>query len=250
MDCGDGIVFGSEQCDDQNRQDGDGCSSECTIENYFTCTHAPPSSPPVVSPSVCQLSNLNFTVVSTVKSATADEFTLTLDLSPEGLTLYEIVNWAAVFSGSTHQLSLASVSFSRGRSRLRVAFSYSQDLEGQNVEFIVTPALGASQLSNISAASLKLPERTANNLALYTYSSGVYSLSAVIPFLSMAVGAASLFLLAAGYFGAKLAALEAIAVVQLSALLLLTVDNSATTYDGLKYLSWSMGATILTQNRQ
>ncbi|MBD3249068.1 DUF4215 domain-containing protein [Candidatus Woesearchaeota archaeon] len=30
--CGDGIVEGSEECDDNNNQDGDGCSSECIVE--------------------------------------------------------------------------------------------------------------------------------------------------------------------------------------------------------------------------
>jgi cysteine-rich repeat protein len=31
MVCGDGVVTGSETCDDGNT-DGDGCSSTCTIE--------------------------------------------------------------------------------------------------------------------------------------------------------------------------------------------------------------------------
>ncbi|MBI4095257.1 MAG: DUF4215 domain-containing protein, partial [DPANN group archaeon] len=30
--CGDGIVYGKEQCDDGNTQSGDGCSRRCTIE--------------------------------------------------------------------------------------------------------------------------------------------------------------------------------------------------------------------------
>lgn len=86
-----------------------------------------------MSPSVCQLSSLNFTVISTVKSATKDEFTLTVDLKPEGLRLYEVANWYAVFSGTTHQLSVVAVAFSPERSRLRVIFSYNLDLEGQDV---------------------------------------------------------------------------------------------------------------------
>jgi hypothetical protein len=66
----------------------------------------------------------------------------------------------------------------------------------------------------------------------------------------MVVATISLLLFAAGCFGAKLAALEAIEVVQLSGLMILTVDNCAPTYYGLQYLSWSMGATILSQDRQ
>ncbi len=61
----------------------------------------------------------------------------------------------------------------------------------------------------------------------------------------MAVGVVSLLIFAAGYFGAKLPALEGIAVVQLAALLLFTVDNTAPTYEGLKYLGWALGATTI-----
>ena len=37
--CGDGITNGQEECDDGNRQDGDGCSANCTLEpNGDLCT--------------------------------------------------------------------------------------------------------------------------------------------------------------------------------------------------------------------
>ncbi len=35
--CGDGIVGPNEFCDDRNTLDGDGCSSQCTIECGYTC---------------------------------------------------------------------------------------------------------------------------------------------------------------------------------------------------------------------
>jgi cysteine-rich repeat protein len=35
--CGDGYTDAGEQCDDGNLISGDGCSSTCTIETYFTC---------------------------------------------------------------------------------------------------------------------------------------------------------------------------------------------------------------------
>ena len=37
--CGDGLPSGDEQCDDQNTLSGDGCSSECTIEEDWDCTN-------------------------------------------------------------------------------------------------------------------------------------------------------------------------------------------------------------------
>ena len=35
--CGDGLRLGSEECDDDNTISGDGCSSECTVEDGFVC---------------------------------------------------------------------------------------------------------------------------------------------------------------------------------------------------------------------
>lgn len=41
--CGDGLRVSSESCDDGNLEDGDGCSSECTIEQNYLCRDlAPP----------------------------------------------------------------------------------------------------------------------------------------------------------------------------------------------------------------
>jgi len=39
--CGDGKVMSSEECDDGNLVDGDGCSSTCQIEPLFGCENAP-----------------------------------------------------------------------------------------------------------------------------------------------------------------------------------------------------------------
>ncbi len=36
--CGDGLIGGTEQCDDNNKLSNDGCSATCTIENLWTCT--------------------------------------------------------------------------------------------------------------------------------------------------------------------------------------------------------------------
>lgn len=44
--CGDGIKAGSEQCDDNNTADGDGCNSDCTIGNNNNC----PASTPFILP--------------------------------------------------------------------------------------------------------------------------------------------------------------------------------------------------------
>ncbi|MBI1813247.1 DUF4215 domain-containing protein [Candidatus Peregrinibacteria bacterium] len=39
--CGDGIVVGTEQCDDGNTNGGDGCSGTCTLETGYHCLGQP-----------------------------------------------------------------------------------------------------------------------------------------------------------------------------------------------------------------
>ena len=39
--CGNGIITGTETCDDANTNSGDGCSSTCTIETGWTCSGQP-----------------------------------------------------------------------------------------------------------------------------------------------------------------------------------------------------------------
>ncbi len=41
--CGDGLVTDDETCDDANTEDGDGCSSTCTIEEGWECNDQPSS---------------------------------------------------------------------------------------------------------------------------------------------------------------------------------------------------------------
>jgi cysteine-rich repeat protein len=40
-ECGDGLLYGgaskNEYCDDNNNDDGDGCSSNCKVENGYIC---------------------------------------------------------------------------------------------------------------------------------------------------------------------------------------------------------------------
>ena len=39
--CGDGVVGPTEECDDQDLDDGDGCSATCAVEPDSTCTGEP-----------------------------------------------------------------------------------------------------------------------------------------------------------------------------------------------------------------
>jgi len=39
--CGDGLITGSETCDDSNTTNGDGCASTCQVESGYACTGTP-----------------------------------------------------------------------------------------------------------------------------------------------------------------------------------------------------------------
>ncbi len=39
--CGDGLIAGTEECDDAGRVSGDGCSAACTEEPFYACTNEP-----------------------------------------------------------------------------------------------------------------------------------------------------------------------------------------------------------------
>jgi cysteine-rich repeat protein len=43
LDCGDGHKDGSEQCDDGNLVNNDGCKSDCTLETNYLCTQSDPT---------------------------------------------------------------------------------------------------------------------------------------------------------------------------------------------------------------
>lgn len=47
VDCGDGLIILDEDCDDSNEIDGDGCSSDCTFEDYWLCTGQPSDCVPI-----------------------------------------------------------------------------------------------------------------------------------------------------------------------------------------------------------
>jgi hypothetical protein len=63
------------------------------------------------------------------------------------------------------------------------------------------------------------------------------------------VTGASLLLFLTGYFGCKLQSLECVAVVQLAALLLVTLKDLGSTYVGLRHLSFSLGIVVPSQEK-
>ena len=48
--CGNGKREGTEECDDQNKDDLDGCSSECKVEEGFECSEKDQQSASICGP--------------------------------------------------------------------------------------------------------------------------------------------------------------------------------------------------------
>lgn len=90
--CGDGIiVYLAEECDDNNTANDDGCSSACTVRYGFTCSNTSNTS------SNCSLASLTLGPVCTVKTDAANQFTLTLQLTPSSRKVYSNTNWNDAF---------------------------------------------------------------------------------------------------------------------------------------------------------
>ncbi len=70
--CGDGNRTADEQCDDGDTEDGDGCSSSCTVENGYLCTDA----------------NFSLAYAEQWSGSTPPVWTL----SPDGLTVRQSTN--------------------------------------------------------------------------------------------------------------------------------------------------------------
>jgi hypothetical protein len=107
----------------------------------------------------------------------------------------------------------------------------------------------ASSTFNVSAVSLTFPESTSNNLALYVFSDTAYSIATIVKYISYLVVGASVLFFLTGYFGGKLQSLEGIAVVQLAALLLVTLKNMGPTFAEFSHLRYSLGITPIYESK-
>ena len=85
--CGDGLILVGENCDDGDLESGDGCSSACIIEEYFTCTNLTST-----SPSVCSLSSVKIELQSVEKVKNENSFISVFNLFPRA-AVFSNVNW-------------------------------------------------------------------------------------------------------------------------------------------------------------
>src|SRR5579862_6186783 len=95
--CGDGIVSGSETCDDGNTVDGDGCSSTCQIETVNT-PHAV-----LTVDKTTVTSDLNVETVITVTATSMMNFSgdLALTVTAADASAAPITDWVTTFDSET-----------------------------------------------------------------------------------------------------------------------------------------------------
>lgn len=51
--CGDGVIAGSEECDDGNADPDDGCAPTCSVEGGWSCTGQPSVCTTICGDAIC-----------------------------------------------------------------------------------------------------------------------------------------------------------------------------------------------------
>lgn len=133
-DCGDGVISGTEACDDGGNAATDGCSATCTVEPGFTCDNDP-------APSVCTVATL---ASFTFTGATGSEATRTAE-TVNGLTTAPAISRGSGVSGSAGANAFAATGWTTGDVLLADDF----------FTFTVTPNVGGT----ISLTQLTFDER-------------------------------------------------------------------------------------------
>jgi hypothetical protein len=165
---------------------------------------------------------MNVTVSSISKVDGQNAVTVSMDLSPKNIVHYDTADWLSAFQGIPYGLNAVEAVFDKETGKLRITFSYSQHLQGESINLNSNLSL-ASSAFNLSSVSISFPQQTSNNQALYLYDDSTYFIAAMVKYVSYIVAATSVLMFAVGYFGCKLQSIEGIAVVQVSALLLMTL---------------------------
>jgi hypothetical protein len=97
-------------------------------------------------------------------------------------------------------------------------------------------------LSSKSPQHLSHSLITENNLALQYYSPPIYALADGVEYLCFGLAIAALLMLLLGLIGGKLTVLEHLAVLQLTYLCVITVQDASPTFAGLRSLRLSAGS--------
>jgi len=100
----------------------------------------------------------------------------------------------------------------------------------------------------MKTTKIGIPSKSKNNLSLAYYSEKVYFLANIIKYITFSLTGAALLFFVIGNLGAKIAALECVALFQLTSLLQLSLNNMSPTFAALRPLTFALGATPIYQS--
>lgn len=99
----------------------------------------------------------------------------------------------------------------------------------------------STQLSTIATKQINQDIVFQNNLSLNSYSSTIYTLSSILEYVCLGLSAFTFLLLIFGFLGGKLIALQNAAIIQLTYLCTVAVQNASPTSAALRKLQLSTG---------
>lgn len=194
--CGDGILLGSEACDDANSVSGDGCSSSCSVESYFIC-----NTTSAAGYSVCSLVSLKLEEKALKKDPLSNKVTIIFQLAPGNLPIFNSIDWSTVLVpplGNT----ITGYSYDSESGLLNLDLSYSSDLT-DNFQLGIN-SNSSSFFQFLGSEKTDVGVSSSNNQALVAYSEEVYALSSAVKYLSLAAGVLALLMTIVALFGGKL----------------------------------------------
>jgi cysteine-rich repeat protein len=200
--CGDGRVI-SEDCDDGNTINGDGCSSQCTVEPDYSCSNGS-----FYHSSVCVFSGPILTTLLDIRRAVdANRVEIILQLAPtiRSLSLVDFAHYLELIVGN-RSLSCAA-SFAEDGT-LTILANYDFDLEGEPATLSVGYDLS---LFSSRPSELSFMMKGHNDPLMYVAESNLQS---VILHLGYVVAGLSLLQLLASLAFHKMIGLETMQIAQ------------------------------------
>ena len=157
---------------------------------------------------------------------------------------YTTENWLAMFDPNPIDHTVQEAQYDTNDQLLRIKMDYNQ-----NADFsAMTVSLSPDTLSSPYATIISIPSKSKNNLSLIYYEENVYFLAKIIKYITYSLTGAALLFFVVGNLGAKIAALECVALFQLTSLLQLSLNNMSPTFAAIRPLTFALGATPIYQS--
>ena len=113
------------------------------------------------------------TPVSVAKSEGRNEVVLSYDLQPSNVIPYESADWKLLVTLTSHDMTLTQAALDADGTRLRLTFSYNENLQGADITLIVDPSLVSPSIS-APVSSVSVVGNSNNNQALNVYEDSTY----------------------------------------------------------------------------